>query len=128
MFKQLQRSINSTEENEDHLTAGDILYKFNRECLMNKKKSELISALQSINQVCELKVIRKLNYKSPKFKTEETPYDYNDIFARNSIKLTMRSSNYEHPGALHARRIRSRSKLIDILDKSDENGKFFLDR
>ena len=115
----MQRNIDTSD---DHLTAGDILYKFNHESLVNKSKHELISAFQSINQVCELKVIRKLLNSNTNTSKNEIPY-HNEIFAKNSIKLAVRSSNYEQPGILSSKRAKSRRKLADMLNNSDENGK-----
>ena len=117
------------KDNEDNLLQDDILYKFNREILLNKNKSEIISALKSINQVCELKIFRKKsatlsdNDSLNKF---EIPY-YSSIFAKNSIKLAVRSSNYNKQNALNTMFNKSKKKLLDFLSQAhstnDENGK-----
>jgi len=125
MFKKIKRTRNDKKENEDYLEKDDILYKFNHESLVNKNKREIISALKSINQVCELKVIRKavsFQTKLDDCNHDDTKIPYhNEIFAKNSIKLPVRSSHYKTSASKY------KNKKINRLDYfTDENGMYLL--
>ncbi len=83
----------------------------------------MISAFESINQVIELKVIRKLFNSNVSPCKNEIP-NCNEIFAKHSIKLPVRSSNYEQPVVLGTKRDKFGRMINEILNNSDEKGKF----
>ena len=95
---------------------------------MNKSKNELIAALKTINQVCELKVIRKAvsfqteynDDKQRRCSEKKIPY-HNEIFAKNSIKLPVKSCHYHNK--ISSKYTKNINKKLTF---TDENGMYLL--
>lgn len=106
---------------EEELVDGDILYMLNEHSLHNKTKNDILDKFKSINQISELKILRKLKIFETKTNNPDgIPY-YNGVFAKNSIKLAMRSSNYEQSNVIAFNKYnKSRKKLFDFINKSEE--------